>query len=86
MLSLSADYGLVLTEVSADSNEASAVKQLAAVMLRQYVDSHWTEEAERFCGPEPPPHVSTELIKSSFTISVIITSTIFQSFNFKAQS
>ena len=33
------------------------MKQLAAVLLRQYVDIHWCEDAEKFTLPEAPSHV-----------------------------
>ena len=51
------DYGLVLTEICIDVNESVAMKQLAAVLLRQYVDVHWCEDAEKFSLPETPAHV-----------------------------
>ena len=51
------DYGLVLTEICIDANESVAMKQLAAVLLRQYVDIHWCEDAEKFSLPETPAHV-----------------------------
>ena len=32
-----------------------AVRQLAAVMLKQYIDVHWSAESEKFRPPETTP-------------------------------
>ena len=53
-----ADFGLVLTELCINDKENSSLKQLAAVLLRQYVDAHWSELSEKFTPPETPTHVS----------------------------
>ena len=53
-----ADFGLVLTELCINDKENSSLKQLAAVLLRQYVDTHWSELSEKFTPPETPTHVS----------------------------
>lgn len=52
------DYGLVLTEICVDVSQAAAMKQMAAVLLRQYVDVHWSEDALKYSPPETPAHVS----------------------------
>ena len=58
MLNSVADFGLVLTELCINDKENSSLKQLAAVLLRQYVDTHWSELSEKFTPPETPTHVS----------------------------
>ena len=52
------DFGLVLTELCINDKENGSIKQLAAVLLRQYVDTHWSELSEKFSPPETPNHVS----------------------------
>ena len=48
----------MLTELCINDKENSSLKQLAAVLLRQYVDTHWSELSEKFTPPETPTHVS----------------------------
>merc|ERR1719354_380442 len=38
-------------------NECSlSIRQLAAVLLRQYIDSHWSQDGEKFRAPETTPN------------------------------
>jgi hypothetical protein len=30
----------------------------AAVLLKNYVDTQWSEKSNKFCGPEPPAEVT----------------------------
>lgn len=38
-----------------DTTEQLALRQLAAVMLKQYIDVHWSAESEKFRPPETSP-------------------------------
>lgn len=40
-----------------DSQAPLAVRQLASVLLKQYVESHWSASSEKFRPPETTPEV-----------------------------
>ena len=42
-LEVTDDYGVYLTELTLDCSGQLAVRQLAAVMLKQYIDCHWSQ-------------------------------------------
>ena len=42
-LEVTDDYGVYLTELTLDCSGQVAVRQLAAVMLKQYIDCHWSQ-------------------------------------------
>jgi len=52
------EYGVFLTELTLQPNGSPPVRQLAAVMLKKYVDLHWCAEAEKFQPPEATPQVN----------------------------
>lgn len=49
----SAEYGRHLSELTVDGELSPPLRQLASVMLRQYVDTHWTPASDKFQPPEP---------------------------------
>ena len=51
------EYGIHLTQCSLDQDGAQAVRQLCSVLLKQYVESHWTQYSPKFCPPETPQKV-----------------------------
>lgn len=53
-------YTLVLTEISVDHTRDISIRQLAGVLLRKYVNKHWTRDIENFIEPEVPEQVSRE--------------------------
>jgi len=53
-LEVTDDYGVYLTELTLDCSGQVAVRQLAAVMLKQYIDCHWSQESDKFRPPETP--------------------------------
>ena len=53
MIIHSAEYGRHLSELTVDVQCALPMRQLASVMLRQYVDTHWTPASDKFQPPEP---------------------------------
>jgi len=53
------EYGTILAEITVDPNESPARRQLAAVLLKQYVDTHWSIHSEKFTPPEVTNHVSS---------------------------
>lgn len=46
-------FALALTDITLDTTVADPARQLAALSLKQYVDSHWSCRNDRFTGPEP---------------------------------
>ena len=40
-------YGTYLLEIVLESNHSPAIRLLASVLLRQYVDVHWTKLGEK---------------------------------------
>ena len=41
-----------MTEITLEPNGALPVRQMAALLLKQYVDTHWTSANDKFKGPE----------------------------------
>ena len=54
---LPTDYGVALAELTASAGLAMYYRQLASVLLRQYVESHWSNLSHRFCEPVPGQEV-----------------------------
>ena len=52
-----AEYGAVLAELTASREVGVAYRQLASVLLRQYLDSHWSRLADKFTEPVPGEQV-----------------------------
>uniref|UniRef100_T1IP27 Importin N-terminal domain-containing protein n=1 Tax=Strigamia maritima TaxID=126957 RepID=T1IP27_STRMM len=52
ILEVTEDFGIHLAELTVDSNGILAVRQLASVLLKQYVDIHWSAHADKFRPPE----------------------------------
>ncbi|XP_018022824.1 importin-9 [Hyalella azteca] len=48
------EFGVHLAEVALDRNGNLAVRQLASVLLQQYVEAHWYEGSQKFQVPECP--------------------------------
>ncbi|KAK7789846.1 hypothetical protein R5R35_003757 [Gryllus longicercus] len=61
-LEVTEDFGVHLAEFTLDPNGALAVRQLASVLLKQYVESHWSHISEKFRPPEVTDHAKN-LIK-----------------------
>ena len=50
-------YALALTEITVDNTRDVSIRQLASVLLRKYVNKHWTRDSENFVEPEVSEHV-----------------------------
>ncbi|MBV96450.1 Importin-9, partial [Eschrichtius robustus] len=46
------EFGVHLAELTVDPQGALAIRQLASVILKQYVETHWCAQSERFRPPE----------------------------------
>uniref|UniRef100_A0A4W3IWE3 Importin 9 n=1 Tax=Callorhinchus milii TaxID=7868 RepID=A0A4W3IWE3_CALMI len=51
ILSLS-EFGVHLAELTVDPQGILAIRQLASVILKQYVETHWCNQSEKFRPPE----------------------------------
>lgn len=52
VLEVTDEFGVHLTELTLDPHAPFAVRQLASVLLRQYVEFHWVANYEKFKPPE----------------------------------
>ncbi|GFT94809.1 importin-9 [Nephila pilipes] len=52
VLEVTDEFAVHLTELMLDQNAPLAIRQLASVLLKQYVESHWSSAAEKFRPPE----------------------------------
>lgn len=48
---------MALAQALAAGELPLGVRQMAAVLLRQYAAVHWSQHADDFVPPEPPPEV-----------------------------
>jgi len=46
------DYGVILAEVAHTPHIELPLRQLASVVLKQYVEGHWSQESSKFCEPQ----------------------------------
>lgn len=51
-LEVTEEYGIHLTEFVIDPNGHLPIRQLASVLLKQYVEIHWCSLADKFRPPE----------------------------------
>ncbi|KZC12620.1 Importin-9 [Dufourea novaeangliae] len=61
-LEVTEEFGIHLTEFVIDPNGYLPIRQLASVLLKQYVETHWCSVAEKFRPPEIK-HATKEIIK-----------------------
>ena len=57
-------YTLALTEISVDNTRDISIRQLAGVLLRKYVNKHWTRDIDNFVEPEVPEQVNRKVFDS----------------------
>lgn len=60
-LEVTEEFGIHLTEFVVDPNGQLAIRQLASVILKQYVETHWCSLAEKFRPPEIKPHTREKI-------------------------
>ena len=49
---LNEEYVLILVNVLLDKSSAFGLRQLAGVLFKQYIEVHWSQNAEKFEEPE----------------------------------
>ncbi|KAM4699585.1 importin-9 [Discoglossus pictus] len=52
VLEVTEEFGVHLAELTVDPQGALAIRQLASVVLKQYVENHWCSQSEKFRSPE----------------------------------
>ncbi|XP_048878263.1 importin-9 [Brienomyrus brachyistius] len=52
VLEVTEEFGVHLAELTVDPRGALAIRQLASVILKQYVEIHWCSQSEKFRPPE----------------------------------
>uniref|UniRef100_A0A8C7DV23 Importin 9 n=1 Tax=Oncorhynchus kisutch TaxID=8019 RepID=A0A8C7DV23_ONCKI len=52
VLEVTEEFGVHLSELTVDPQGALAIRQLASVILKQYVETHWCSMSEKFRPPE----------------------------------
>nr|XP_029527363.1 importin-9-like isoform X2 [Oncorhynchus nerka] len=52
VLEVTEEFGVHLSELTVDTQGALAIRQLASVILKQYVETHWCSQSEKFRPPE----------------------------------
>jgi hypothetical protein len=53
----SLEFPVSLVRLSLSQELSIPQRQLAAVTLKQYIETHWSEKNDKFVGPEPPEQV-----------------------------
>ena len=57
-----AEFGVHLAEFTVDPQGPLAIRQLSSVLLRQYVEAHWSQISEKFRPPETSETVMIDII------------------------
>ncbi|XP_068598144.1 importin-9 [Brachionichthys hirsutus] len=52
VLEVTEEFGVHLAELTVDPQGALAIRQLASVILKQHVETHWCSQSEKFRPPE----------------------------------
>ncbi|XP_072419609.1 importin-9 [Chiloscyllium punctatum] len=52
VLEVTEEFGVHLAELTVDPQGVLAIRQLASVILKQYVENHWCNQSEKFHPPE----------------------------------
>ncbi|XP_041347809.1 importin-9-like [Gigantopelta aegis] len=52
VLEVTEEFGVHLAEITIDTCGLLAVRQLASVLLKQYVEAHWSQHSDKFRSPE----------------------------------
>ncbi|XP_031834717.1 importin 9 [Nomia melanderi] len=68
-LEVTEEFGIHLTEFVVDQNGHLPIRQLASVLLKQYVETHWCSVAEKFRPPEIK-HTTKERIKELLPLAL----------------
>ncbi|XP_059148600.1 importin-9-like [Physella acuta] len=51
-LEVTEEFGVYLAEITVDAQGPLAIRQLASVLLKQYVQCHWSQQSDKYISPE----------------------------------
>jgi hypothetical protein len=57
LLETNEEFGLHLIEISLNETINEPIRQLSAVLLKQYIESHWTANSDKHIPPIVSPNV-----------------------------
>lgn len=60
-LEVTEEYGYFLSEFVINSDSTLSIRLMASVLLKQYVETHWSSVAEKFHAPEVKPHIKEKI-------------------------
>jgi hypothetical protein len=75
---MSIEFPVSLARLSLSQELSIPQRQLAAVTLKQYIETHWSSKNEKFVGPEPPEEVGTSIFKRKKTRHAINMDLLFR--------
>jgi hypothetical protein len=55
------DYAAILLRCALEPSVDKFIRQSAGLALKNYIDTHWSSQVERFTGPEPPAEVKAQV-------------------------
>uniref|UniRef100_A0A1A8Q3Z5 Importin 9 n=1 Tax=Nothobranchius rachovii TaxID=451742 RepID=A0A1A8Q3Z5_9TELE len=61
VLEVTEEFGVHLAELTVDPWGALAIRQLASVILKQYVETHWCSQSEKFRPPETTDQAKADI-------------------------
>lgn len=71
LLSVFIEYGVFLAELTVDLSYSLAIRQLASVLLKQYVEVHWSQHSDKYRPPETTEAVISILWPSKFDVTTV---------------
>ncbi|CAH3035838.1 unnamed protein product [Porites lobata] len=61
LLEVTEEFGVHLAELTVDRTGALAIRQLASVILKQYIEAHWTVNGEKYRDPQTTGAAKAEI-------------------------
>ncbi|XP_050697373.1 importin-9-like isoform X2 [Eriocheir sinensis] len=61
VLEVTEEFGVHLVELTLDRSGPLPIRQLASVLLKQYVEAHWSTESDKFRVPVCPDHAKAKI-------------------------
>lgn len=61
------EFMMALLNLCLNSNLSEAIRQLAALTLRNYVEWHWSAKGDKFIGPEEISTQTKEVVRAQIT-------------------
>lgn len=65
------EFGVYLAEITVDAQGPLAIRQLASVLLKQYVQCHWSQQSDKYISPETTDAVRFDRIFTFYDLNLI---------------